>query len=69
VILATQEVKIGRITVEDQPGQNVCETSAQQVKPGVVEHAYHYTCMGTINRRIAVQASMGINRTPYSKHS
>jgi hypothetical protein len=34
VILATQEVEIGRIIVRGQPGQKVHKTSSQPIKAG-----------------------------------
>jgi hypothetical protein len=41
IILATQEVEIGRILVQGQPQQNVHETPSQLQLLSVVVHACH----------------------------
>jgi hypothetical protein len=65
VILATWKVEIGRIRVQGQPWQNVPETQTQEL--GVVGCTCHPSYMGSINRRIVVQADLGISVRPYSK--
>jgi hypothetical protein len=64
VILATWEVKIGRIAVQGQPRQKVYETSSTNKKLGMVECTYHSRHVGSINR-ISVQDSPGLNVRPY----
>jgi hypothetical protein len=66
VILAAQEVQIGRITVLEvilgkkliRPHFNSYKTACGGTQPSYV---------GIINRRIAVQATMGINKRPHLK--
>jgi hypothetical protein len=61
IIPATQKGKIERTTVQGQPRQKIHETSSQQM----TEHGG--TCLlssamqGSTNRRMVVQAHLGIN--------
>jgi hypothetical protein len=41
LILASAEVEIRRIPVQDQPGQKVIEILSQSIKAGVVVHSCH----------------------------
>jgi hypothetical protein len=63
VISATQEAEIGRTTVQGQLRQKVCETPISTNKNlGVVTHASHPSQVGSVNRRIMVQASQASAR-------
>jgi hypothetical protein len=68
VILATREVAVRRISVGGQPRQRV-ETPSQPIKAGLLVCTCHPSYMGSISRRISVQASWGINKRPYSKNN
>jgi hypothetical protein len=57
---------IRRIKVQGQPRETVSETPSQIIKKlGIVVHAYYLRYMGSINRRMTVQASPGIKAKPY----
>jgi hypothetical protein len=64
IILATRETEIRRISGQGQPRQKVQETCISTSKKlGMVEYACHPSYVGNINRRIAVQASLGTHET------
>jgi hypothetical protein len=70
VILATQETEIWTIEGRGQPKQTVSETISQPIKKlGMGAHVCHPSHMGSINRRIVVQACPGINTRCYLKNS
>jgi hypothetical protein len=45
----------------------VCDTPINQQKLGIVAHSCHHRYTGSVNKRITVKASLGINARPYSK--
>jgi hypothetical protein len=67
VILATPKAEVGRITVQNQLEQKVLKTPTQPIKR--VQHDGHCTChpnyAGSVNKRIKVQLTPGINARPY----
>jgi hypothetical protein len=63
VILAIQKAEIRKIS----PGKN--EQDLISVKRGVVVGTYHLSYVGSVNRRITVQSSLGINGRPYLKNA
>jgi hypothetical protein len=65
VILATQEAEIGRIMVQGQPRQKSCETPFPRL--GVVACVCHPSYLESVNGRILIQASLGINSRLYLK--
>jgi hypothetical protein len=67
VILVTVEAEIGRIVVQSQLGKKVCKI--RNKKAGHVMHTYHPSYEQTLNRRVSVQASPGINVRPYLKNN
>jgi hypothetical protein len=68
VILAALRVEIQKIAI----GSNLCKKFARphldQLKLGMVAHACHLSCTGSINERLLIQASPGTNRRPYLKN-
>jgi hypothetical protein len=62
VIPATQEIR--RIMVQIQMGQKVHENSS---KPAAGQGGAHLSSQLSINKRITVQASLGIKQEPISK--
>jgi hypothetical protein len=63
VILATQEVEIMRIVLQEQPQRKVPNTHLNQWL-GVVAHTCHRSA-----RRIMVQTSLGVDARPYLKNN
>jgi hypothetical protein len=63
----------GKLRQEDHEFQanlgKVCETPSQPIKLGVVVHTCRPNHVGTINRRIMIQAVQGIKMKPYFKNS
>jgi hypothetical protein len=59
---------IKRIAGQGQPGTKSLQVSIfNQYKLGMVTHASHPSFMRSVNRRILVQVSLGINVRPYPK--
>jgi hypothetical protein len=71
VILATLEAESKRIiTVWGQPQQKVHETPiSTNKKLGVVVNACHLSYARRVNKRIEIQARLGINTRPYLKNN
>jgi hypothetical protein len=69
IILAARKVEITRITVLGQSGQKISETSISTNKLGIVAHACHPNYEGRLNRRIIVQAGLGLNARSYLKYN
>jgi hypothetical protein len=59
IVPVTQEVEIRRLMVQVQSMEKVSETSHLNNKPGMVVYACHPSYAGGMNRRIAVQSSLG----------
>jgi hypothetical protein len=57
VIPVTQEVGIGKIVTQGQPGQQVSKTPSQQNKSGVVVPICNTSYMGNIGKSISFQIS------------
>jgi hypothetical protein len=51
--------------VQGQPGRKVPETPSQPIKAGVLVHSCHSRYAENLNRRIVVEASLGINFRPH----
>jgi hypothetical protein len=66
VIPATQEAKIGRITVGGQPGKKVGKIPSQQ-KSWMYWHMPIIPATGDVSKRIMVQTGLGKNTKPYLK--
>jgi hypothetical protein len=62
IILATWEAETERLTANQ--GKKLMRTSSQPIKAG-----HGSILLKSINRRILVQASLGINIRPYSKNN
>jgi hypothetical protein len=60
VILATQEVEIGRIEVQDQPKKKISRTHLKKKKNCVI-HIHNPSYAGGVSRRIMVQIKPGKN--------
>jgi hypothetical protein len=58
--VTAQEAEIEKIMVGGQLGQKVNETPSQPKKLGLIVPACHSSYMGSINRRIVLQASLRI---------
>jgi hypothetical protein len=69
IILATWEADMGRILVPGQAWQKKSvRPHLDHQKLGMVILTCHPSCIGSINRRIAVQAGLGVNMQTYSKN-
>jgi hypothetical protein len=65
-------VEIWRIEIQAQPGQEVRETPFNKLKKkkkrlSMVVHICHPSHVGSINKKIMFQASLGIKQDPTSK--
>jgi hypothetical protein len=70
VILATPEMEIRRIMVQGQLGQKVHKAPSQPIKAGCGGMCTcHPGQTGSINRKITVQAFLGIKVRPYLKNN
>jgi hypothetical protein len=61
VIIATWEEKIRKTAVLGQVGKKVCETPFQLIKSWARWYICHPSYVASINRRILVQAGLGMN--------
>jgi hypothetical protein len=57
----TKEVAIRGILVQGQPGQNVPKTPSQPIKSGCGDMSLSSSYLASVNSRIAIQPSLGIN--------
>jgi hypothetical protein len=70
VILGSQKAVIRRITIRGQPGQKSSGNPiSTNKKLGVLAHACHLSYLVSINRRMVVQAGLGINMRSFPKNS
>jgi hypothetical protein len=67
-ILDTVEAKIRNITVHCQPGKKFVRHHLNQYKLGGVVHICSRRYARSINRRITVEAHLGINMKPSKKN-
>jgi hypothetical protein len=67
VIPTIQKAEIGRIAVQGQTRQKVCETPSQAIKLGTMSCTCHPRYAEGINKRFAVQAGSDSNVRPYSE--
>jgi hypothetical protein len=63
-------VEVRKITVPGQPGVKIQETPiSTNKKLGMVAHACHPSYLGSKNRRLEIQASLGIKVGSYSNNN
>jgi hypothetical protein len=60
---------LGRSQFEERPGKSLQDTISTNKKLGTVVCACHLNYPRSVNRRIVVYTTLGINRRPYSKNN
>jgi hypothetical protein len=68
IILATEEAEIRGSQFQASLGKKLARPHLNQWL-GVLMYAYHLSYVGSINRRIAVHAGLGINARPCLKNN
>jgi hypothetical protein len=63
-IKATQELKIWRNSVRNQPWKNISKTTISDDKTGCVVHVFHPSYVGGVNRNSDVQESKAKAQDP-----
>jgi hypothetical protein len=69
VILATQKAEMGKVAIQGQPRQKVCEITPQLIKAGLGGTCLSSQLHRSINRKIVIQASSGMRARPYLKNN
>jgi hypothetical protein len=53
-----------RIAIQEKPGEKVCKTPVTTKRSYIVVHIYNPSCIGSVSRRVMVQASPSKNMRP-----